>query len=96
LVGEDQNASDVRIFRVRSDIYPGGPFVDIASDAALEGNSASAVRTQYELIGQSGLGKKAHPILMEMVITSMTRIQHPAIFLVYPEQIKQYGLLLMI
>ena len=48
LVGEDQNGADVRIFRVRSDVYPGGPFVDLASDAALEGNSASAVRTQYE------------------------------------------------
>ncbi len=42
--------SDVRwsIYRVRPDVYPGGPSVDLSGDAAVEGMSASAIRAQYE------------------------------------------------
>jgi hypothetical protein len=48
LIGEDINADDVRIFRVRSDVYPGGPTVNLDLDAASENTSASALRAQYE------------------------------------------------
>ncbi len=42
--------SDVRwsIYRVRPDVYPGGPTVDLSNDAAIEGESASDIRAQYE------------------------------------------------
>lgn len=42
--------SDVRwsIYRVRPDVYPGGPAVDLSGDAEVEGQSASAIRAQYE------------------------------------------------
>ncbi|MHB8578654.1 MAG: hypothetical protein ACYDA4_02195 [Ignavibacteriaceae bacterium] len=42
--------SDVRwsIYRVRPDVYPGGPSVDLSGDASVEGASASAIRAQYE------------------------------------------------
>ncbi len=36
------------IFRVRPDVYPGGPAVDLSGDAIWEGNSAAAIRAQYE------------------------------------------------
>ena len=48
LTAEDPNAENVRIFRVRPDVYPGGPSVDLSQDATLEANSESAIRTQYE------------------------------------------------
>lgn len=48
LVAENPNGDDVRIFRVRSDVYPGGPTVDLSQDANLEGTSASNLRSQYE------------------------------------------------
>ncbi|MCW8994964.1 MAG: T9SS type A sorting domain-containing protein, partial [Psychromonas sp.] len=37
-----------RIYRVRPDIYPGGPEVDLTNDATYELTSASAIRAQYE------------------------------------------------
>ncbi len=37
-----------RIYRVRPDIYPGGPPVDLTSEATLEGTSTTALRAQYE------------------------------------------------
>ncbi|MFA6981169.1 MAG: T9SS type A sorting domain-containing protein [Ignavibacteriaceae bacterium] len=37
-----------RIYRVRMDVYPGGPTVDLTSDAKNEGISASDLRTAYE------------------------------------------------
>jgi len=48
LTAEDPNADNVRIFRVRPDVYPGGPDVDLSQDANFEANSAQAIRTQYE------------------------------------------------
>lgn len=49
LTAEDGAADHVRIYRVRPDVYPGGPVVDLSQDASLEQSSASAIRTQYEL-----------------------------------------------
>ncbi len=37
-----------RIYRVRPDVYPGGPTVDLTNDANIEGTTATALRTQYE------------------------------------------------
>jgi hypothetical protein len=37
-----------RIYRVRPDVYPGGPTVDISGEAADEGLSEAAIREQYE------------------------------------------------
>jgi len=39
----------VRIYRVRPDVYPGGPPVDLSMEANDEGKSESDVRAQYEL-----------------------------------------------
>ena len=49
LTAEDPNADNVRIYRVRPDVYPGGATVDLSSESAVEGNSQSAIRDQYEL-----------------------------------------------
>jgi hypothetical protein len=46
---DDPTLEKYRIYRVRPDVYPGGPIVDLSGDAQLEGSSESAVRTQYEL-----------------------------------------------
>jgi hypothetical protein len=40
---------EMSIYRVRPDVYPGGPSVDLSNDAALEAVSESALRAQYEL-----------------------------------------------
>ncbi len=45
---DDPAGSLVRIFRVRPDIYPGGPVVDLSSAAADEGSDPKTVRDQYE------------------------------------------------
>jgi hypothetical protein len=39
----------VRIYRVRPDVYPGGPPVNVSAEANDEGLTEDAVRTQYEL-----------------------------------------------
>ena len=46
----DANPSDPkwRVYRVRPDIYPGGPAIDLSSYAQLEGTTADALRQQYE------------------------------------------------
>jgi hypothetical protein len=49
LTAELETADNVRMYRVRRDVYPGGPFVDLSQDATLEANSADAIRAQYEL-----------------------------------------------
>lgn len=49
LTAELETADNVRMYRVRRDIYPGGPFVDLSQDATLEANSEDAIRAQYEL-----------------------------------------------
>lgn len=49
LTAELETADNVRMYRVRRDVYPGGPFVDLSQDATLEANSAEAIRAQYEL-----------------------------------------------
>ena len=50
LIAEPNVAGDhVRIYRVRPDVYPGGPEVNLTRDANLENNSASSIRAQYEL-----------------------------------------------
>lgn len=46
---EDPELDKNRIYRVRPDIYPGGPNVDLSSEAIDEGNSADDIRAQYEL-----------------------------------------------
>ena len=48
LTAEDPEADNVRIFRVRPDVYPGGGDVDLSSESAVENNSQSAIRDQYE------------------------------------------------
>jgi hypothetical protein len=45
---EDPNAPNVRIYRVRPDVFPGGPSVDLNSAAQDEGSTAAALRAQYE------------------------------------------------
>ncbi len=48
-VPEDPDGASVRIYRVRPDVYPGGPFVlDLYSDAINEGTDAQTLRLQYE------------------------------------------------
>ncbi len=47
LVAESSTADNVRIYRVRADIYPGGPAVDLSAAAILEGTDASTLLTQY-------------------------------------------------
>jgi hypothetical protein len=49
LTAELETADNVRMYRVRRDVYPGGPFVDLSQDATIEANSAEAIRAQYEL-----------------------------------------------
>lgn len=47
-VAADPTDPRYSIYRVRADIYPGGPDIDLSNDAALEGTSVSALRAQYE------------------------------------------------
>jgi hypothetical protein len=37
-----------RVYRVRPDVYPGGPIIDLTYEAQLEGTTSDALRTQYE------------------------------------------------
>ncbi len=48
-VAEDPNAAHVRIYRVRPDVYPGGPVVNLSREALDEVKSEAEVRAQYEL-----------------------------------------------
>jgi len=45
----DNTIDKYRIYRVRPDVYPGGPTVDLSADAANEGTTEAALRTAYEL-----------------------------------------------
>jgi hypothetical protein len=45
---EDPNGASVRIYRVRPDVYPGGPVVDLSAAAANEGTDPASLRAQYE------------------------------------------------
>ncbi|HTK81543.1 MAG TPA: hypothetical protein VL633_04575 [Bacteroidota bacterium] len=45
---EDPNLPKNRIYRVRRDVFPGGPTVSFASEISDEGGSADAIRAQYE------------------------------------------------
>ena len=45
---EDPDASHVRIYRVRPDVYPIGPTVDLSVEAQYEMKSVSEIRAQYE------------------------------------------------
>ncbi|RKZ00069.1 MAG: hypothetical protein DRQ13_01155 [Ignavibacteriae bacterium] len=47
-VAEDPEAEHVRIYRVRPDVFPGGPSVDISWEAFDEGKTETKVRAQYE------------------------------------------------
>ncbi len=47
LVAESSTADNVRIYRVRADIYPGGPVVDLSTDAMYEGTDAATLLAQY-------------------------------------------------
>jgi len=48
-VAEDPNDPHVRIYRVRPDVYPGGPPVDLSWEALDEVKTEPEVRAQYEL-----------------------------------------------
>jgi hypothetical protein len=48
-LADDPELDVYRIYRVRPDIYPGGPSVDLSLEATLETSSESAIRTQYDL-----------------------------------------------
>jgi hypothetical protein len=47
-VAENPELPKNRIYRVRPDVYPGGPTVDLSVAATDEGQSESAIRAQYE------------------------------------------------
>ncbi|NWF89996.1 MAG: T9SS type A sorting domain-containing protein [Ignavibacteriaceae bacterium] len=47
-VAESPDLPKNRIYRVRPDVYPGGPAVDLSVAANEEGQSESALRAQYE------------------------------------------------
>lgn len=48
LTAEDPNAANVRIYRVRRDVYPGGPVADLSEEATIESKSETEIRLQYE------------------------------------------------
>ena len=48
-LADDPTLDKYRIYRVRPDIYPGGPDVTLTNEEQLELTSASAIRAQYEL-----------------------------------------------
>jgi hypothetical protein len=48
-IAEDPALPKNRIYRVRPDVYPGGPAVDLSMEASNEASSTAAVRSQYEL-----------------------------------------------
>ena len=48
-VPEDPALPHIRIYRVRPDVYPGGPYVDLSVEALDEGKTEMEIRTQYEL-----------------------------------------------
>lgn len=48
LIPEDPGAPHVRVYRVRPDVYPGGPLVDLSVEALDEGKTESEIRVQYE------------------------------------------------
>jgi hypothetical protein len=45
---DDPNLDKYRVYRVRSDVYPGGPDVELSTEAGLDGLSQAEERTQYE------------------------------------------------
>ena len=47
-VAENPNLNHVRIYRVRRDVYPGGPFTDLSSEINDEGKTEQEIRDQYE------------------------------------------------
>ncbi|MGE5457528.1 MAG: hypothetical protein ACM3RX_04175, partial [Methanococcaceae archaeon] len=47
-VAESPDLDKNRIYRVRPDIFPGGPFVDLALDATIEASSTQPLRDQYD------------------------------------------------
>lgn len=47
-IAEDPDGEHVRIYRVRPDVYPGGPPINLTTEAITEGKSESEVRAQYE------------------------------------------------
>jgi hypothetical protein len=48
-IAEDPNDPHVRIYRVRPEVYPGGPPVDLSWEAFDEGKTEAEVRAQYEM-----------------------------------------------
>ena len=48
-IAEDPSLPHVRIYRVRPDVYPGGPWIDLCVEAYDEGKTEIEIRTQYEL-----------------------------------------------
>jgi len=45
---EDPDLDKNRIYRVRPDVYPGGPAVDLSREVRDEGGTSDAIRAQYE------------------------------------------------
>ena len=48
-LAEDGDLDHVRIYRVRPTVFPGGPSVNVSSEATDEGKSEEDIRAQYEL-----------------------------------------------
>ena len=48
-LADDPTLDKYRIYRVRPDVYPGGPTVNLSNDAVLEATSESSIRSQYEV-----------------------------------------------
>jgi len=58
---DDPSSPIYRAYRVRPDIYPGGPSVDLTQDAVYEGTNFQALRTQYESDWQNWPGNQGAP-----------------------------------
>lgn len=48
LTVEDPNTTNVRIYKVRRDIYPGGPITNLSEEATIESKSELEIKQQYE------------------------------------------------
>jgi hypothetical protein len=44
LTFQDPNAPNVRIYKVRRDIYPGGPYIDLTEESSIESKSPVEIR----------------------------------------------------
>ena len=61
LTAEDINAANVRIFRVRRDVYPGGPVVKLNAETNDEGKAELEICARYELDWNEWPAEKGAP-----------------------------------